>query len=70
MTLTRIRQLADFFYSSNNSIDVPLRISCITGRYAGFDLDQHEFIELLTILTRSHELKKDLAAFRERCHEQ
>ena len=69
MTLKRIRQLADFFYSSNSSTDVPLRISCITGQYTGFDLDQEEFISLLVILTRSNDLKRDLSGFVERCYE-
>ena len=70
MTLKRIRQLADFFYSSNSAADVPLRISCITGRYTGFDLDRDQFISLLGILTRSDDLKRDLSGLVEQCHEQ
>lgn len=66
MTKERIRELADFFFSSNSSNDIPLRIACVTGRYAGFDLDRDDFISLLTILTRSKDLKNDLAAFVER----
>jgi hypothetical protein len=69
VTLTKIKELAGFFYSSNSAADVPLRISCTTGQYSGFDLDRQKFIELLVILHRSHELKKDLADFRERHHE-
>ena len=69
MTLKRIRQLADFFYSSNSSEDVPLRIACITGRYSGIDLDRQEFISLIAILSRSNDLRKDLAHFLELYHE-
>lgn len=69
MTLKRIRQLADFFYSSNSSEDVPLRIACVTGRYSGIDLDRQEFISLISILSRSNDLKKDLADFLELYHE-
>jgi hypothetical protein len=66
MTLQRIKELADFFYSSNSSEDVPLRITCTTGRFTGFDLDPEDFIDLLTILNKSKNLKKDLAEFVER----
>ena len=69
MTLKRIRQLADFFYSSNSSNDVPLRISCITGRYTGIDLDREGFISLFIILSKSEDLKEDLADFLEKHHE-
>ncbi|NPU86557.1 MAG: hypothetical protein HPY65_18950 [Syntrophaceae bacterium] len=63
MTPKRIRHLADFFYSSDSAADVPLRICCETGRYTGFDLDRDGFISLLVILTRSDDLKNDLAVF-------
>ena len=63
MTKKRIRELANFFYSSNSSDDVPLRICCSTGRYSGFDLSPEEFASLLSILARSKDLKKDLKAF-------
>jgi hypothetical protein len=63
MTINRIRQLAEFFYSSNSAVDVPLRISCITGQFTGFDLDRESFISLFKILTKSQNLKEDLAAF-------
>jgi hypothetical protein len=66
MTLQRIKELADFFYSSNSSEDVPLRITCITGRFTGFDLDPEDFVDLFTILNKSKNLKKDLAKFVER----
>jgi hypothetical protein len=66
MTLRRIRELADFFYSSDDSKDVPLRFACTTGRYTGFDLDRESFIALFAILNRSKDLKKDLAQFMER----
>lgn len=69
MTLKLIRQLADFFYSSNSSADVPLRISCTAGRYTGLDLGREEFVELFVILSRSNGLKKDLTDFLERHHE-
>ena len=63
MTKKRIRELADFFYSSDNSKDVPLRICCETGRYSGFSLNQDEFISLFSILAKSKNLKKDLEVF-------
>jgi len=69
MTPERIRNLADFFYSSNSAADVPLRICCETGRYTGFDLSRDDFIALFEILSQSGDLKKDLAAFVEQCHE-
>ncbi|MGA2331302.1 MAG: hypothetical protein ABSG75_06030 [Syntrophales bacterium] len=69
MTEKRIEQLADFFYSSNSSKDIPLRISCSTGRYTGIDLDREEFISLFIILNQSEDLKKDLTDFLERHHE-
>jgi len=69
MTLTRIKELADFFYSSKTSNDLPLRLSCLTGRYTGIDLDKESFISLFVILNRSIDLKKDLAAFLEQYHE-
>jgi hypothetical protein len=70
MTIKRIRQLADFFYSSNSADDVPLRISCVTGQFTGFDLDRESFISLFKILVKSQNLKKDLAAFVESQYEQ
>ena len=66
MNIQRINELADFFYSSNSSDDVPLRVTCITGRFTGFDLDQEDFIDLFTILNKSKNLKKDLAQFVEK----
>lgn len=69
MTLKRIRQLTDFFYSSNSSADVPLRIACSTGRYTGIDLDREEFVSLFVILNRSNDLKKDLTDFLEQYHD-
>jgi hypothetical protein len=63
MTIKRIKHLADFFYSSNSAVDVPLRISCVTGQFTGFDLDRESFISLFKILAKSQNLKDDLAAF-------
>jgi hypothetical protein len=63
MTKKRIIELANFFYSSNSSKDVPLRIAFVTGQFSGFDLDREEFISLFTILSKSYDLKKDLAEF-------
>ena len=59
----RVIELADFFYSSNSSQDVPLRIACTTGQFTGFDLDREEFISLFSILAKSKDLKKDLEVF-------
>jgi len=68
MTKKRIKELADFFYYSNSSDDVPLRICCTTGKYTGFDLDPDAFVSLFTILIKSKDLKNDLTAFVERCY--
>jgi hypothetical protein len=65
MTDKRIQELADFFYNSDNSNVVPLRISIITGQYSGNDLTYKEFIRLMNILKNSKNLKKDLYNFRE-----
>jgi len=59
----RIIELADFFYSSDSSEDVPLRLCCETGRFTGFDLNRDEFISLFSILAKSKDLKKDLRVF-------
>ena len=65
MTKKRIKELADFFYSSDNSEDVPLRLCCETGRYSGFSLNRDEFISLFSILSKSKDFKKDLKVFME-----
>lgn len=70
MTIKKIKQLADFFYSSNSAVDVPLRISCVTGQFTGFDLDRESFISLFKILAKSQNLKQDLAAFVESQYDQ
>lgn len=61
----RIYQLADFFYSSDNSKNVPLRLAIITGQYSGADLTKGKFIKLLFILNNSAHLKEDLTKFLE-----
>lgn len=61
----KIEELADFFYSSDDSNVVPLRIAIITGRYTGSDLTRENFIKLLSILNNSNNLKEDLIEFRE-----
>ena len=63
MTKQRIQELADFFYSSNSSHDIPLRICCVTGQFAGFSLTKEGFIALFSILSKSRDLKKDLENF-------
>ena len=63
MNKKRIIELADFFYSSDRAEDVPLRVSCETGRYSGFSLDREEFISLFTVLAQSKNLRKDLQKF-------
>jgi len=63
MNKKRMQKLADFFYSSNDSKKVPLRISITTGRYSGSDLTKENFIKLLSILNNSNNLKEDLTEF-------
>lgn len=65
MTNKRIKELADFFYSSNSAEDVPVRIAIASGMYSGADLNKDRFIELMIILKKSKNLKSDLLAFRE-----
>lgn len=65
MTNKRIQELADFFYSSNNSNVVPLRIAIITGRYSGLNLNRKNFTKLISILNNSDHLKEDLLEFLE-----
>jgi len=62
MTKKRIKKLADFFYSSNSSTKVPLRIAITTGM-TGNDLTKQQFIELITILSNSVNIKDDLREF-------
>ena len=68
MTKKRIQELADFFYSSDSPRDVPLRLCCETGRYTGFDLNREDFISLFIILSKSKNLKTELAQFVERVY--
>jgi len=63
VTKKRIQELADFFYSSDDARDIPLRICCETGRYTGFDLNREEFISLFSILAKSKDLQGDLRVF-------
>jgi hypothetical protein len=63
MTQKRIKELANFFYSSDESEEVPLRIAAVTGQYSGFDFDKNGCIKLLTIMNKSTNLKKDLELF-------
>ena len=65
MNKKRVQKLADFFYSSDDSKLVPLRISVITGGYTGSDLTKENFIKLLSILNDSNNLKEDLIEFLE-----
>ena len=66
MTNKKIKELSDFFYSSNSQTDIPLRISITTGQYSGFDLTKTAFQELLKILNKSVNLKTDLVEFLEK----
>ena len=69
MNEKRICELADFFYSSDSSNDVPLRIASTTGQFSGFELCKESFIELMKILNKSKSLKEDLSRFREEHNE-
>lgn len=63
MTNKRIQQVADFLYSSDDSSDVPLRLSISMGEFSGADLSKERCIDLLKILSNSRNLRKDLALF-------
>lgn len=62
MKNSRINFLADFFYSSNTSLEVPCRISLSFGM-GGIDLSKPELIEFLMILNKSENIKTDLDNF-------
>lgn len=49
MTKKKIRWLADYFYSSDSSLDVPCRISLSMGM-GGSDLTKKQFVDFLTVL--------------------
>ena len=66
MSKERIKDLADFFYSSDDCREVPLRLAVTSGRFVGFDLSKGEFVELFTILNGSVALREDLAVFLEK----
>jgi hypothetical protein len=70
MTNKRIQKLADFFYHSDDSNDVPLRIAITTGQYSGSDLTKNGFIKLMEILAKSKNLKTDLYNFREELYDE
>ncbi len=61
--MSRIQKVAGFLYSSKSSNVVPLRINVSDGM-CGWGLDKDAFIELMTILMESPNLKKDLGIFR------
>lgn len=63
MTKKRIKQLADYFYSSNDSNVIPLRLAAIRGMYTVFYLSKRAFIDLLTILNKSENLTNDLTEY-------
>ena len=63
MDKDRIKKLADFFYSSDDASDVPLRVSVIRGMYSGHDLNKESFIDFMKILENSTNLKDDLNNF-------
>lgn len=65
MTKERIQELIDFFFSSNDSNEVPLRIGAITGQYSMFVPEPEALAVLLDILENSTDLKTDLLKFRE-----
>jgi len=58
----RIKELANFFYSSNSSKRVPLRISISMGM-SGSDLTYEGFIHLMEIFNVSINIQKDLKTF-------
>jgi len=70
LTKKRIKELADFFYSSDSSEDVPVRVSLIRGMYSGFDLNKQSFIKFMGILASSKDLKSDLLKFLEEMKEE
>lgn len=65
MNKKRMQELADFFYSSDDSKMIPLRIAIVTGGYTGTDLTKENFVKLLSILNNSKNLKEDLNKFLE-----
>lgn len=64
MNKKRIGELADFFYSANNSNEVPFRLIVSTGM-CGMDLTKNEFRDLLYLLENSENLYEDTKNFAE-----
>lgn len=64
MTQKRIKEVSDFFYSSDDSDKVPIRIAATTGQFGGFDFPKDGLIRLLTIIDKSKNLRRDLLTFR------
>ena len=62
MTKKRITMLADYFYSSSSTEEVPFRL-CLDFGMAGDDLSKNDFIKLMTILSNSDDLAKDCQVF-------
>ena len=62
MNKKRIYELAAFFYSSNTTNEVPLRISIESGM-AGRSLTKQEFVDLMDLLENSENLKEHLDNF-------
>jgi len=65
MTNKRIQELVKFFYGPRWRQRIPLKISCNTGEFSGFDISKDSFIVLMKILSKSNNLKSDLTKFRD-----
>ena len=68
MTNKRIKELADYFYSSNSSSDVVFRLSLSFGM-GGCDMSYSQFVNLMEILSRSDNFIDDLNVFATRIDE-
>jgi|TARA_Y100000296_G_C5045860_1_gene192249 hypothetical protein len=54
-----IGKAADFLYSSDNTIDVPFRLSISTGNHKGFDLTKGDFVSLMLMLSTNSNFTTD-----------
>lgn len=63
MTNKKIKKIADFLYSTNDSSVVPFRISLSFGM-SGCELNKNELIQLLKLLRDTEPLKDTYEVFK------
>lgn len=54
-----IKKLVEFLYSSDNSNDIPFRLSLLSGQYTGWDLNKEQCQKLLSLLNNPENYNKE-----------